>query len=79
MRGAATCDIHDNLPALEMVHHRIGQSGADHAVVGGELASAPTSPETLTGLLESRFSVQFIPGSCEVAVLAEMRKHPRVA
>ena len=79
MRGAATCDIHDHLPALEAVRHHTRQSGADHVVVGGELASSPTTPETLTGLLESRVSVQFIPSGCEVTVLAAMRKHPHVA
>jgi hypothetical protein len=79
MQGAASCDIHDNLPALEAVRHHIRQSGADYVVVGGELASGPTSPETATGLRESSISVQFIPGSCEVAVLAGMRKHPHVA
>jgi len=70
-RVAALYDVHGNLPALEAVLDDVGWSGADLAVVGGDVLPGPMPAACLACLLDLELPVLFLRGNGEAAVLAE--------
>lgn len=70
MRIAVICDIHGNLPALEAVLADVDHSGADVAVVAGDVVPGPMPAACMDALMACRQPIRFVHGNGEVDIVS---------
>jgi predicted phosphodiesterase len=74
VRVAALCDIHGNLPALDVVLATLETEGVDTIVCGGDVASGPF-PVEVFDRLTNLGNVLFVRGNADRFVLEGDREH----
>ena len=65
MRIAVLCDIHGNLPALQVVLAELEEAGVDLVVFGGDVAAGPMPVETIEVLAGYRRPARFVRGNAD--------------